>query len=221
MVGRAVTVRTMPGDWAKPVEAIDLCEEGDVLVIDACGQPPAVWGELATNSAINRRLAGVVVHGAIRDTRDIRRLGLPVFARQVCAQAGEPKGFGEHGVTLRIEGIECRPGDWVVGDEDGVLVVPRAKAVEIANRAMYCLENENRLRAEILSQGSTLARVGDLAKWEKQVLAGGEALEALPQSERGSQAEPARPASESRPERESRAESTRPEPESRARPRRA
>jgi 3-hexulose-6-phosphate synthase/6-phospho-3-hexuloisomerase len=183
MVGRAVTVRTMPGDWAKPVEAIDLCGEGDVLVIDACGREPAVWGELATNSAVVRRLAGVVVHGAIRDTKDIRALGLPVFARSVCAQAGEPKGFGEHGVVLRIDGIECRPGDWVVGDDDGVAVVPRAKAVEVSNRAMYCLENENRLRAEILSQGSTLARVMDLEKWEKRVLGGEEALEAPPPAE--------------------------------------
>ncbi len=180
MAGRAVTCRSMPGDWAKPVEAIDLCGEGDVLVIDACGVPPAVWGELATNSAVNRRLAGVVVHGAIRDTKDIRRLGLPVFARQVCAQAGEPKGLGEHGVTLRIDGVEIRPGDWVVGDDDGVVVVPRAKAVDVANRARYCLEAEDRLRAEILKGNSTLARVMDLAKWEKKVLAGEEALERLP-----------------------------------------
>ncbi len=182
MVGRAFTVRTVPGDWAKPVEAIDLCPEGDVLVIDAGGTPPAVWGELATNSAVNRRLAGVVVHGAIRDTPDIRRLGLPVFGRHVCGQAGEPKGLGEMGPTLRIEGIEVGPGDWVVGDDDGVVVVPKAKAVEIANRAMYCLESENRLRAEILKDASTLAKVMDLRKWEKRVLSGEEGLERLPES---------------------------------------
>jgi 3-hexulose-6-phosphate synthase/6-phospho-3-hexuloisomerase len=180
--GPAVTVRTLPGDWAKPVEAIDACQEGDVLVVDAGGVPPAVWGELATNSAVNRRLAGVVIHGAIRDTPDIRRLGLPVFARRACAQAGEPKGLGEVGVPLRIQGIECRPGDWVVGDVDGVVVIPRARAVEVANRAMSCLEAENRLRAEILEAGSTLGRVMDLEKWEKKVLGGeDEGLEGLPE----------------------------------------
>jgi 3-hexulose-6-phosphate synthase/6-phospho-3-hexuloisomerase len=68
----------------------------------------------------------------------------------------------------------------VVGDEDGVIVLPKARAAEIANRAMYCLEAENRLRSEILGQGSTLAKVMDLAKWEKRVLAGEEALERLP-----------------------------------------
>jgi 3-hexulose-6-phosphate synthase/6-phospho-3-hexuloisomerase len=169
-VGPATTVRTLPGDWAKPVEAIDRCAPGDVLVIDAGGVPPAVWGELATNSAKNRGLAGVVVLGAIRDTRDVAALALPVFARTVSSHAGEPKGLGEIGVSLRFEGIECRPGDWVVADEDGVMVVPQAKAVEIANRAMYCLEAENRIRAEIQDGGSTLAAVVDLYKWEKNVV---------------------------------------------------
>lgn len=174
IAGPAVTVRTVPGDWAKPVEAIDRCAPGDVLVIDAGGVPPAVWGELATHSAKNRGLAGVVVLGAIRDTRDIRALGLPVFARTVSSNAGEPKGFGEIGVTLRVDGIEVRPGDWIVGDRDGVIVAPQAKAVEIANRAMYCLEAENRIRAEIQDGDETLAQVVDLYKWEKKVV-GGEA----------------------------------------------
>ncbi len=171
--GPAVTVRTVPGDWAKPVEGIDACQEGDVLVIDAGGEPPAVWGELATHSARNRGLAAVVVLGAIRDTRDIRAIGLPVYALAVASNAGEPKGFGEIGGTIRREGIECRPGDWVVCDADGVVVVPRKKAVEVANRAMYCLEAENRIRAEIDDGGSTLAQVADLYKWEKRVTGGG------------------------------------------------
>ncbi len=123
------------------------------------------------------------MHGAIRDTRDIARLGLPVFARHVCAQAGEPKGLGELGGTLHIDGVDVRPGDWIVGDDDGVVVIPKAKAVEVANRAMYCLEAENRLRAEILGQKSTLAKVMDLEKWEKRVLGGEEGLERLPAKE--------------------------------------
>ncbi|MDJ0975179.1 MAG: orotidine 5'-phosphate decarboxylase [Planctomycetota bacterium] len=171
-VGRAVTVRTMPGDWAKPVEAIDECRPGDVLVIDSGGVPPAVWGELATNSARNRELAGVVVLGAIRDTADIQEMDFPVFAQAVCSHAGEPKGFGEINVALRVDGIACHPGDWIVADDDGVMVVPQAKAVEIANRAMYCLEAENRIRAEITRQEQTLAQVADLYKWEKQVVSG-------------------------------------------------
>ena len=105
LVGTALTVRTAPGDWAKPVEAIDRAEPGQVLVIDAGGRPPAVWGELATHSCVQRRLAGVVVDGAVRDTPTIVELRFPCFARHVSSAAGEPKGYGEIGATIRIEGI--------------------------------------------------------------------------------------------------------------------
>lgn len=172
IAGPAVTCRSQPGDWAKPVEAIDRCNPGDILVIDTQGRSPAVWGELATHSAKLQQLAGVVVLGAIRDTVDIRRIGLPVFARTHCAHAGEPKGFGEIGVVLRFEGITCHPGDWIVADDDGVMVLPRLKVAEIANRAMYCLEAENRIRSEIEKERETLAQVVDLYKWEKKVISG-------------------------------------------------
>jgi 3-hexulose-6-phosphate synthase/6-phospho-3-hexuloisomerase len=167
MVGRVVTVRTYPGDWAKPVEAIDHAEEGDVIVIDAGGVAPALWGELATHSAVQKKLAGVVIHGAIRDTPEIRKLGFPAFATMITARAGEPKGFGEIGVPIEIDGIRIESGDWIVGDDDGVVVLPQARAAEIANRAMDRLEMENRVRKEIQA-GSTLAQVVDLYKWEKK-----------------------------------------------------
>ncbi len=167
LVGRAVTVRTYPGDWAKPVEAIDQAGEGDVIVIDAGGVPPAIWGELATHSAVQKKLAGVIIWGAIRDTPEIRALGFPAFARHVTARAGEPKGFGEIGVPIEIGGQSIEPGDWIVGDDDGVIRLPRRHAVEIANRAMDRMEMENRVRKEIKA-GSTLAQVADLYKWEKR-----------------------------------------------------
>jgi 3-hexulose-6-phosphate synthase/6-phospho-3-hexuloisomerase len=166
MCGPAVTVRTYPGDWAKPVEAIDECRPGDVLVIDAFNSYPAIWGELATHSAKVKGLAGLVVWGAIRDTPEIARIGFPAFSSLVSANAGEPKGFGEINVPVAIAGQTIEPGDWVVGDDDGVIVLPRAQAVELANRAMDVLEKENRLRGEI-DAGKTLAEVAYLQKWEK------------------------------------------------------
>jgi 3-hexulose-6-phosphate synthase/6-phospho-3-hexuloisomerase len=168
LVGRALTVRTYPGDWAKPVEAIDLAQPGDVLVVDAGGVGPAIWGELATHSAINRGLAGVVIDGAIRDSGDIVKLGFPAFSRLVMPNAGEPKGFGEIGVPIRIGNQKIEPGDWLLGDDDGVTVLPRKIAVEYANRAMDVLEKENRIREEI-KEGRTLAQVTDLLRWEKKV----------------------------------------------------
>jgi len=168
MVGPALTVRTYPGDWAKPVEAIDLAQPGDVLVIDAGGVGPAIWGELATNSALQRGLNGVVIDGAIRDSGDIANLGFPAFSRLVMPNAGEPKGFGEIGVPIRVGGVKVESGDWVLGDDDGVVVLPRILAVEYANRAMDVLEKENRIREEI-KEGRTLAQVTDLLRWEKKL----------------------------------------------------
>jgi 3-hexulose-6-phosphate synthase/6-phospho-3-hexuloisomerase len=168
MVGRALTVRTYPGDWAKPVEAIDQAAPGDVLVIDAGGVGPAIWGELATNSALEKGLAGVVIDGALRDAGDIIKLGFPAFSRLVMPNAGEPRGFGEIGVPIRMGTIRVETGDWLRGDDDGVVVLPQKVAVEYANRAMDVLEKENRIREEI-KEGRTLAEVTDLLRWEKKV----------------------------------------------------
>jgi 3-hexulose-6-phosphate synthase/6-phospho-3-hexuloisomerase len=167
LVGPALTVRSYPGDWAKPVEAIDVAQEGDVLVIDTGGVGPAIWGELATHSAIQKGLAGVVIDGAMRDTPDIIRLKFAAFTRLIMPNAGEPKGMGEIGVPVMAGNRKVETGDWILGDGDGVVVLPKAKAAEYANRAMDVLEKENRIREEIKA-GSTLSEVTELLRWEKK-----------------------------------------------------
>ena len=168
IIGRAVTVRTYPGDWAKPVEAIDVASEGDVIVVDAGGMGPAVWGELATHSAIQRKLAGVVINGALRDVAEIRRLNFPVYTKLIMPNAGEPKGFGEINIPIIISGIRVNPGDWIVGDDDGLMVVPKQNAEEMTNHAMDWLEKENRIREEIQTGATSLGKVADILKWEKK-----------------------------------------------------
>ena len=167
LVGPAFTVRTAAGDWAKPVEAIDHARPGDVIVIDAGGRPPAIWGELATHSCQTKRIAGVVIDGAIRDTVQIKQMAFPAFARCIAPAAGDPKGLGEMDVPIVVGGRHVQPGDWIIGDDDGVIVVPKREVVEIANRSQDVLERENRIRAEI-DAGSTLAAVCELDKWEKK-----------------------------------------------------
>ncbi len=166
MAGPALTVWTYPGDWAKPVEAIDHAEPGQVLVIDSGGRPPAVWGEKATMSAIQRKLGGVVIHGAIRDTMNIKKMKFPAFASSITPVAGEPKGQGMIGVPINIGGCYIRTGDWIVGDDDGLVVVPQEKIVEVANRAQSVVERENREMSEI-ERGSTLGEISELMRWEK------------------------------------------------------
>lgn len=165
MVGRALTVQTTNGDWAKPVEAIDRANEGDVIVVDVGGAPVAVWGELASHSAMVMGVKGIVIDGAVRDIDDIRDLGFPAFSRTVAPCAGEPKGYGGIGIEITVGGQRVRTGDWIVGDENGIVVIPKESAVEVANRALDVHERENRTREEI-ERGSTLSKVNELAKWE-------------------------------------------------------
>ena len=167
-VGRAVTVQTFAGDWAKPVEAIDQAKPGDVLVINndkSCDVAP--WGELATLSCVNQGVSGVVIDGAVRDVDDIRKLNYPLWAKAMVPNAAEPKGFGEINAEIRCAGQIVRPGDWIIADESGVVVVPRERAYEVARRALEVKKTEERIRAE-LREGRTLAGVMNLLRWEKK-----------------------------------------------------
>ena len=166
MVGKALTVRTLDGDWAKVVEAIDMADEDTVIVVEEHGDK-AIWGELATNSAIVKKIEGVVIDGSIRDINHIKNLDLPVFYRNINPEAGEPKGYGEIGVEIKCGEQHVKKGDWIVGDDNGVVVIPKEIAVEIANRAINVMERENRIREEI-KRGSSLGKVLELEKWEKR-----------------------------------------------------
>ncbi len=168
MVGKAVTVQTFAGDWAKPVEAIDTACPGDVIVIyNDAGVTVAPWGELATLSCINKGISGVVIDGAVRDVDDIRKIRYPVFARASVPNAGEPKGFGEINTEIQCCGQTVRPRDWIVGDENGVVVIPAERAYEVARRALEVKKGEERIREEI-RRGGTLSEVCEVQKWEKR-----------------------------------------------------
>ena len=168
MAGRAVTVQTLAGDWAKPVEAIDVAKKDEVIVINNDGVTDvAPWGDSQHRAVRRRGSAGVVIDGAVRDVDDIRAMKFPLFAKAVVPNAGEPKGFGEINAEIRCAGQYVRPGDWIIGDESGVVVVPQERAYEIARRALEVRKNEERIREEI-RRGSTLSEVAELIKWEKK-----------------------------------------------------
>lgn len=158
----------MDGDWAKPIEAIDRAEPGEILVVDAKGGETAVWGELATWSAKGKGLEGIVVDGAVRDIDDLLRMDFPIFCRHISSNAGEPKGFGEIGAEIKCGGQTVRTGDWIIGDDSGVVVVPQERAQEIANRALDVKEHEDRIREEI-KEGGSLGTVLKVKKWEKVI----------------------------------------------------
>ncbi len=164
IVGKAITVSTFDGDWAKTVEAIDVAGKGEVIVVKCSGDTAAVWGELATRSCMNKGIEGVIIDGAVRDVDDIRELGYPIFAKREVPNAGEPKGFGEINVKIVCGGVEVNPGDWIVADDNGVMVIPRERAYEIARRALEVKKHEERIRGEIEDKGRTLAEIVELYK---------------------------------------------------------
>ena len=166
IVGKAITVQTFAGDWAKPVEAIDLAGPGDVLVIYNGSNNIAPWGGLATLSCKIKGVEGVVVDGAVRDLQEIRPMDYPLFSSDVVPNAGDPKGMGEINSEIVCGGQTVRPGYYIVGDDSGVVVIPKERAYEIARRAKEVEKTENRLFEEI-SRGKTLSQVVSLQKWEK------------------------------------------------------
>lgn len=166
MAGTAITVQTFAGDWAKSVEAIDLGGPGKVIVIYNGSNYIAPWGGLATLSCRIKGIEGVVIDGAVRDVDEIRAMNYPVFASAVVPNAGDPKGMGEINAEITCGGQSVKPGDYIVGDDSGVVVIPRERAYEIARRAKEVEKNESRMYEEI-RRGSTLSQVAKLKKWEK------------------------------------------------------
>jgi len=110
----------------------------------------------------------VVIDGAVRDYDDLLEIGFPIFSRSIAPNAGEPKGAGEIGAEITCGNQTVRTGDWIIGDDSGVVVVPQEVAQEIANRALDVKEQENRIREEI-KHGGSLGSVLKLKKWEKKV----------------------------------------------------
>ena len=143
LAGQARTVTAMVGDNGVSHVATALLRPGEVLVIDAQGHSDiAVWGGVATRAAMAKQAAGAVIDGAVRDVAEIRELGFALYARAV-VPGGPHKGFG--GIidgTIACAGCPVAPGDIVLGDDDGIAVVPLASW-----RAVYaaCLD---KLKAE-------------------------------------------------------------------------
>lgn len=148
IAGSAYTIWTRSGDNLHVHRAIDLAEPGDVLVVNGGGDTSrALLGELMGTRAKLRGLAGFVVDGAIRDAADLGELGLPVFARAVTPAGPYKNGPGRLLVPIALGGVSVSPGDVIVGDSDGVAVVPLHMAADVARRATEIHENEAVKRA--------------------------------------------------------------------------
>jgi RraA family protein len=136
LIGRACTVKVFPGDNLMVHKSLDLANPGDVLVIDASSSMmTAVIGDLVSTKARHRGIAGVVVDGLVRDLDGILALGdFPVFARGTTPLGPLHRGPGEVNYPVSVGGIVVNPGDVVIGDADGVVVVPQESAESLLQR---------------------------------------------------------------------------------------
>ena len=157
LVGRCKTTlwAEMAHPDPKPYElelvAVDSCRPDDVLIAAANGSlRSGIWGELLSTAARNAGCIGVIIDGAVRDTRQMRQMGFPCFARAtVVYDSKDRQRVIDVDVPVEIDGVSFAPGDLVIADADGVVVVPRAVEADVVRRAWEKVHAENRVRDAI------------------------------------------------------------------------
>jgi 4-hydroxy-4-methyl-2-oxoglutarate aldolase len=156
IAGRAVTVLTQAGDNLMIHAAVEQCQPGDVLVVATMSpSTDGMFGELLATAVVARGVVGLIIDAGVRDVADLTRMQFPVWARAISAQGTVKATAGSVNVPVVIGGQVIRPGDGVVADDDGVLVVPREKAKEVAAASFRRTEAEREKRA--LFESGTLS----------------------------------------------------------------
>ena len=165
MVGRARTVRCRD-DFLTVIKALEESELGEVLVIDGGGGTRALAGELFATEAARRKLAGIVIDGACRDTLKLATLQFPLYARWVCPAAGTAQRLGAAQQAVSCGGVTVTPGDLVIGDRDGIVVVSEAELLALLPRAEEVQRTEESVLRR-LEQGECLLGMLNCAEhWE-------------------------------------------------------
>jgi regulator of RNase E activity RraA len=159
--GEALTVRCMVGDNLALHHALAVSGPGSVIVADARAHADtAVWGGIMHTAARKKGVAAVVIDGALRDAAEIRGSGLPAYCRAI-VPAGPHKGFGgEVNGPIQCGGVAVGPGDLVVGDDDGVVVVRPDQMAGLLARCRARMEKEEEILAGIEAGKSTIELLG-------------------------------------------------------------
>lgn len=170
LAGPALTVEMRPADNLMLHYALLKAKPGDVLVVDAKGFVEAgPWGDVMTHAAQKLGIAGLVINGAVRDANQIIDMGFPVFCRGLCIKGTAKNQPGKVNVPICIGDVVIHPGDVVVGDRDGLVVVPQAEVEQTLRNAALREEKETAFRkeldagrttVELLGLGETLRRFG-------------------------------------------------------------
>jgi 4-hydroxy-4-methyl-2-oxoglutarate aldolase len=151
----AVTVSCQPGDNLMIHAAVEVCQPGDVLVVTTTAESTdGMFGELLASSLRVRGVAGLIIDAGVRDVADLTAMEFPVWAKAISAQGTVKATAGSVNVPVVCAGAMVHPGDVIVADVDGVVVVPRAQAAEVAK-----LSDQRRIKEE---KNRELLRAGEL-----------------------------------------------------------
>jgi len=157
LLGPAFTVKARPGDNLMLHRALDLAEPGDIVVVDAQGDlTNAIMGELMALWAKQRGIGGFVIDGAIRDIGALRKMDLPIYAAGVTPAGPYKDGPGEINVPVACGGLVVNPGDILVGDEDGIVVINPRDAAELLEKA----------RAKSRAEMQTIEEIANMS-WDR------------------------------------------------------
>jgi 4-hydroxy-4-methyl-2-oxoglutarate aldolase len=150
MVGPALTVKIYPADNLMLHKATEVAKPGDVIVVDAGGYPDmAILGDLLCLVCKTKGIEGIVLDGGVRDIEGIRELGFPVFAKGVIPVGPLKDSPGSINIPIHCGGVSVAPGDLIVGDTDGVAVIPKARIQEVLEKGRAIVEKEQKMRERI------------------------------------------------------------------------
>ena len=167
IVGPAITLKLTLGDSLLVSKAIDLAQAGDIIVIDAFGtETNAVWGDLKSLMAKQKNIAGVIIDGSIRDVSACRELGVQIYCKNIVCSSSTKNSPGEINVPIVCGGMNVNPGDIIVGDENGVVVLPSDHIDEIIENAKKKQKMVDKVRQEIL-EGKYIS--GNISEKMKQL----------------------------------------------------
>ena len=151
LAGPAYTVLNYPKDNLMTHYALKHAQPGDVIMVDnGCGTHGSGWGELMSMAAKLKGLGGIVIDGTVRDVDELGKIGLPVFAAGVTAEGTVKVTPGSINCPITCGGVCVSPGDIVVGDENGVVVVPGQRAKEVLEASLAISDKEKAMRKRIL-----------------------------------------------------------------------
>lgn len=161
LAGPAVPVQCTPGDNLAIHVAVTCAPRGSVLVVDV-GDVAArgYWGEVLTTAALARGLAGLVIDGGVRDVAALEARHFPVFATTIALRGATKRSRGTVGRRIEVAGVAVSHRDWVVGDADGVVVVPREAVVDVVDEARARAGKETGYFRELEAGSSTVALLG-------------------------------------------------------------